>query len=45
MNAVSFGDDGLMTGAACWRADGHPVGISGGLSRRGARFWPDKPRE
>jgi len=45
MNGIAFNDDGTMTGAACWRADGHAVGISGGLSRRGARFWPDKPRE
>jgi gamma-glutamyltranspeptidase / glutathione hydrolase len=45
MNGIAFNEDGTMTGAACWRADGHPVGISGGLSRRGARFWPDKPRE
>lgn len=45
MNGIAFNDDGTMTGAACWRADGHGVGISGGLSRRGSRFWPDKPRE
>jgi gamma-glutamyltranspeptidase/glutathione hydrolase len=45
MNGIAFNDDGTMTGAACWRADGHAVGVSGGLSRRGARFWPDKPRE
>ena len=45
MNAIGFNDDGTMTGAACWRADGHPIGVSGGLSRRGSRFWPDKPRE
>lgn len=45
MNGIAFNDDGTMTGAACWRADGHPVGISGGLSRRGARFWPSAPRE
>jgi gamma-glutamyltranspeptidase/glutathione hydrolase len=45
MNGIMFNGDGTMTGAACWRADGHPVGVSGGLSRRGARFWPDKPRE
>lgn len=38
MNAISFGDDGTMTGAACWRADGTPVGISGGLARAGVRF-------
>jgi gamma-glutamyltranspeptidase / glutathione hydrolase len=38
MNAVSFADDGMMTGAACWRADGTPVGIAGGLARAGVRF-------
>ena len=27
-----------MTGAACWRADGTPVGISGGVARPGVRF-------
>ncbi len=38
MNAVSFGEDGTMTGAACWRADGTAVGIAGGLARAGVRF-------
>jgi gamma-glutamyltranspeptidase / glutathione hydrolase len=38
MNAVSFAADGMMTGAACWRADGTPVGIAGGLARAGVRF-------
>lgn len=38
MNAVSFEEDGMMTGAACWRADGTPVGVSGGLARAGVRF-------
>lgn len=38
MNAVSFGEDGTLTGAACWRADGTPVGIAGGLARAGVRF-------
>jgi gamma-glutamyltranspeptidase/glutathione hydrolase len=38
MNAIAFHDDGSMTGAACWRADGTPVGISGGLARSGVRF-------
>ncbi len=38
MNAVSFADDGLLTGAACWRADGTPVAIAGGLARAGVRF-------
>lgn len=38
MNAISFGTDGTLTGAACWRADGTPVAVSGGLARAGARF-------
>ncbi|MGL4243619.1 MAG: gamma-glutamyltransferase [Beijerinckiaceae bacterium] len=38
MNMIAFGDDGLMTGAACWRADGTPVGIAGGLAKAGVRF-------
>lgn len=38
MNAISFGADGTLTGAACWRADGTPVAVSGGLARAGARF-------
>lgn len=38
MNGIAFHDDGTMTGAACWRADGTPVGISGGLARSGIRF-------
>ncbi len=38
MNAIGFSDDGMLTGAACWRADGTPVGISGGLARQGVRF-------
>jgi len=38
MNAIAFGGDGTMTGAACWRADGTPVGIAGGLARPGIRF-------
>ena len=38
MNAVSIAADGTMTGAACWRADGTPVGIAGGLARAGVRF-------
>ena len=38
MNAIAFGDDGTMTGAACWRADGTPVAIAGGLARAGVRF-------
>ncbi len=38
MNAISFAEDSQMTGAACWRADGTPVGIAGGLARAGVRF-------
>lgn len=38
MNAIAFEDDGSLTGAACWRADGTPVAIAGGLAREGVRF-------
>ena len=38
MNAIAFGPDGIMTGAACWRADGTPIGLAGGLARAGVRF-------
>ena len=38
MNAVSFNEDGTLTGAACWRADGTPVAVAGGLARPGVRF-------
>lgn len=38
MNAITFNADGTLTGAACWRADGTPAAISGGLARAGARF-------
>ena len=38
MSAIQFLDDGSMTGAACWRADGTPVAIAGGLARAGVRF-------
>src|SRR5450432_3784630 len=38
MNAIQFGDDGMLTGAACWRADGTPIGMAGGLARAGVRF-------
>src|SRR5260370_693976 len=42
MCAIAFAADGLMTGAACWRADGAPIGIGGGLARKNVRFWPDQ---
>jgi gamma-glutamyltranspeptidase/glutathione hydrolase len=44
MNAIAFAGDGAMTGAACWRADGVPIGLGGGLARANARFWPDGVR-
>jgi gamma-glutamyltranspeptidase/glutathione hydrolase len=44
MNAVAFATDGTLEGAACWRADGTPIGVSGGLARAGSRFRPDVKR-
>ena len=41
MSAIRFGEDGMMEGAACWRADGTPVGVGGGLARAGVRFRPE----
>jgi len=38
MNAIRFNDDGSLSGAACWRADGTPVAIAGGLAQAGVRF-------
>ena len=38
MNAIQFHDDGSLSGAACWRADGTPIGLAGGLARAGIRF-------
>jgi gamma-glutamyltranspeptidase / glutathione hydrolase len=38
MNAIQFNEDGPLTGAACWRADGTPIGLAGGLARPGVRF-------
>jgi gamma-glutamyltranspeptidase/glutathione hydrolase len=38
MNAIQFHADGGMTGAACWRADGSPAALGGGLARAGVRF-------
>ena len=31
----------MMTGAACWRADGTPIGMGGGPARAGVRFRPE----
>ena len=39
MNGVIFDHDaGMISGAACWRADGAPIAISGGPARPGVRF-------
>jgi gamma-glutamyltranspeptidase / glutathione hydrolase len=38
MNAIQFAEDGLLSGAACWRADGTPIGVAGGLAKPGVRF-------
>jgi gamma-glutamyltranspeptidase / glutathione hydrolase len=38
MNGIEFEEDGRLSGAACWRADGTPIGMSGGLARAGVRF-------
>jgi gamma-glutamyltranspeptidase/glutathione hydrolase len=38
MNAIAFGESGMMTGAACWRADGTVMAQGGGLARPGVRF-------
>ncbi|MCL2429318.1 MAG: gamma-glutamyltransferase [Alphaproteobacteria bacterium] len=45
MCAIGFGEDGILEGAACWRADGAPIGIGGGPARAGVRFWPDQVRQ
>ena len=44
MSAIQFDADGTMTGAACWRADGTPIGLGGGYARKGVRFRPDQAR-
>ncbi|MFD1882881.1 gamma-glutamyltransferase [Paracoccus pacificus] len=38
MNAIGFGADAMLTGAACWRADGTVMAQGGGLARPGVRF-------
>ena len=44
MSAIHFHGDGTMEGAACWRADGTPIGLGGGLARPGVRFRPEASR-
>jgi gamma-glutamyltranspeptidase/glutathione hydrolase len=41
MSAIHFHADGTMEGAACWRADGTPIALGGGLARPGVRFRPE----
>ncbi len=42
MNAIRWHPDGVLEGAACWRADGTAMALGGGLARPGVRFWPDR---
>jgi gamma-glutamyltranspeptidase/glutathione hydrolase len=44
MSGICFHPDGMMEGAACWRADGTPVALGGGLARAGVRFRPEAVR-
>ena len=44
MSAIRFHNDGTMEGAACWRADGTPIALGGGLARPGVRFRPEAVR-
>jgi gamma-glutamyltranspeptidase/glutathione hydrolase len=44
MGAIRFLPGGVLEGAACWRADGTPVGIAGGLARANVRFNPEVGR-
>jgi gamma-glutamyltranspeptidase/glutathione hydrolase len=44
MSAIHFHPDGMMEGASCWRADGTPIGLGGGLARPGVRFRPEARR-
>ncbi len=42
MNGIVYDHGtGIITGAACWRADGSPVAVAGGPARPGIRFRPD----
>ncbi len=45
MGAIGWEADGSLTGAACWRADGTPIGLGGGYARPGIRFWPEARRQ
>lgn len=45
MNAIEVSPDGMMQGAACWRADGTVAALGGGQARPGVRFWPGRAPE
>lgn len=40
MNGIMIDGTGTMVGAACWRADGSPAGLAGGLANAEVRFNP-----
>ena len=44
MGGIAFHTNGDMEGAACWRADGTPIGVGGGFARAGVRFLPEARR-
>jgi gamma-glutamyltranspeptidase/glutathione hydrolase len=44
MSAIQFHPGGVLEGASCWRADGTPIGIGGGMARPGVRFRPEATR-
>ena len=44
MGGIVFHPNGDMEGAACWRADGTPIGVGGGFARAGVRFLPEARR-
>ena len=44
MGGIQFHGNGDLEGAACWRADGTPIGVSGGFARAGVRFLPEARR-
>lgn len=44
MGAIRFHANGDLEGASCWRADGTPIGVSGGFARSGVRFLPEVQR-
>jgi gamma-glutamyltranspeptidase/glutathione hydrolase len=44
MGGIAFHANGDMEGAACWRADGTPIGVGGGFARAGVRFLPEAKR-